>query len=64
MNVFDLFVALKMNKDGYDKGLKDGIEQGFEQGKIQIAKNLIAQNIDLEIIANVTGLSVEQIKKL
>ena len=57
---------------GYDKGLKAGIEQGIEQGleqgsqqeKIQIAKNLIVQNIDLEIIAKVTGLSIEEIKKL
>lgn len=41
---------------GYDKGVKDGI--------ITVAKNMKRQNIDIEIIGKVTGLSIEEIKNL
>lgn len=53
---------------GYDKGLiagiKQGIEQGLKQEKIQIAKKMLSQKIDLEIISEVTELSIEEIKSL
>ena len=45
---------------GYDKGLKAGIEIGT----LQIAKKLLAQNVDIETISKATGLTVEEIKKL
>lgn len=45
---------------GYDKGLKDGMKQKSEE----IAKNLLSQNIDLEIIIKTTGLTLEEIKQL
>lgn len=41
---------------GYDKGLKEGI--------ITVAKNMKEQNIDIEMIGKVTGLSIEEIKNL
>ena len=57
---------------GYDKGLESGVEigkkRGIEQGrqdeKIQIAKNLLMQKVDLEIISKATGLTIEEIKNL
>ena len=45
---------------GYDKGLAAGIQQE----KIQIAKKLLSQKIDLETISEVTGLTLEELKKL
>ena len=45
---------------GYDKGMKDGIQQGMRQ----VAKKMKAQNIGFEIISNVTGLSIEEVKNL
>lgn len=47
-------------REGHEAGLK----QGIEQEKIEIAKNLLKQNIDVSIIQNATGLSLEQIEKL
>ena len=61
---------------GFDKGLKAGIEQGIEQGIKQgiqqgidqntnaIAKKLKEQNIDIEVISKVTGLSIKEIENL
>ena len=53
---------------GYDKGLetgiKQGIEQGLEQGIKQTAKKLKAKGVDINIIHETTGLSIEEIKKL
>ncbi len=53
---------------GYDKGLKAGIEQGIEQGSkqtnLEIAKKMIAKNIDLKTICEITGLSMEDLKNL
>lgn len=54
--------------EGIKQGIKEGIEQGIEQGiektKIEIAKNLLLQNVKLEVIEKSTGLSKEEIKKL
>ena len=53
---------------GFDKGLKAGIEQGIQQGIDQntnaIAKKLKEQNIDIEVISKVTGLSIKEIENL
>jgi predicted transposase/invertase (TIGR01784 family) len=39
-------------------------EEGFEKGKIQVAKNLLAKNTNLDFIVEVTGLTIEEIKAL
>ena len=49
---------------GYDKGWESGIEEGSKQEKIKIAKRLKEKGIDLAIIAEVAGLTKEEIEKL
>ena len=51
-------------QDGIKQGLQDGIKQGLQDEKINIAKKLKAQNVDISIIKEATGLSLEEIKKL
>ena len=50
--------------DAREKGFKQGIEQGIEQNKIEIAKNLLDNNVDINVISLSTGLSQEEIKNL
>jgi predicted transposase/invertase (TIGR01784 family) len=58
--------------EGLEKGKIEGLEEGIEKGKakgqaeerITIARNLLSQNIDINIISSVTGLSVKEIGKL
>lgn len=55
-------------QQGLEQGLQQGIEQGIEQGKeqekIEVAKSMLKENLEITLISKVTGLSVEQIKKL
>ena len=53
---------------GIEKGMEKGMEKGIEKGKVEeqrlIAANFKKQGINLETIAQCTGLSVEEIKGL
>ena len=49
---------------GISQGMKQGINQGMKQGKIEIAKSMIQENMNLELIRKITGLSKEEIEKL
>ena len=46
------------------EGINIGISQGINQGKIEIAKNLLEQKVDISIIMSATGLTKEEIEKL
>ena len=54
--------------DGIEQGIKQGIEQGQTKGardeKLQIAKNLLKSNIEIEIIMQATGLTKEEIEEI
>ena len=47
-------------KDGFEEGL----EKGKEEGILTTAKNLLKNNVDIKVISEVTGLSIEEIKNL
>ena len=67
-------------KEGLAKGLEQGMQQGLEQGKelgeklgkelgqkekaLSIAKNLKAKGMEVSLISEVTGLSMEEIELL
>ena len=51
-------------QDGYEKGIKQGIEQGIKQNTISLIKNMSKENIDIEQISKITGLSIDKIKEL
>ena len=55
-------------EEGIRQGIEQGIEKGIEQGKkeqqISIAKSFKNAGIDMKIISENTGLSIEEIKKL
>ena len=51
-------------QQGIQQGMASGIQQGKKEQKLAIAKNMKIQNIDFELISQVTGLSIEEIKNL
>ena len=59
---------LAYEEDGHKKGLEQGLEQGFTDGanheKREIAKNLLKENVSLDLISKSTGLSHDEIEKL
>ena len=50
-------------KDGLEKGIEKGLEK-VNETKIAIAKALLKQKIDIDIIVKSTGLSKEEVEKL
>jgi predicted transposase/invertase (TIGR01784 family) len=51
-------------QEGLEKGLEKGLEQGKLQEKIVIAKNAIKKGLDNSVIAELTGLSLEEVEFL
>ena len=49
---------------GISIGLSQGISQGAQQAKLETAKSMILRNISIDIVAECTGLSPEEIEKL
>ena len=54
----------KMKAEGKAEGLVEGKAEGKAEEKIEIARNLLAQNIDITNISLATGLSIVEIEKL
>jgi len=54
-------------EEGFEQGIKQGIEKGIEQGKkensIELAKKLL-NKIDIDEIAQITGLSIDELDNL
>ena len=53
-----------INKERFEQGLKKGLERGQKKEKIEIAKNAIKMNLDVQSIAKLTGLTENEIKDL
>ena len=68
MNLHDRDIKVLAFKDGKKEGIKEGIKEGEKQGrlktKIETAKNMLTKNIPVEVVAECTGLAVEEVEKL
>ena len=53
-----------IKKIATEQGIKQGIEQGINQRNIELAKSMIDKSIPIDDISEITGLSIEEIKKL
>ena len=51
-------------KSGHEEGMKEGVKKGLKDKSIEIAKNLLKSNMDLDFIAQTTGLSIDEIEKI
>ena len=47
-----------------EKGLEEGMEKGREEGRVEAARNMLADEISIDLVAKYTGLSIEQVKEL
>ena len=51
-------------EEGRAEGIMEGIEKGREEGRIEAARNMLADEISIDLVAKYTGLSIEQVKEL
>ena len=49
---------------GRNEGISIGFSQGAHQKAVETAKSMKLRNISIDIVAECTGLSVEEIEKL
>ncbi|MBW5388626.1 Rpn family recombination-promoting nuclease/putative transposase, partial [Brachyspira hampsonii] len=63
-----LYGQTVMLKKEREEGIKEGMEKGIEKGKksekIAIAKEMKNKNMNMELIRELTGLSIEDIEEL
>jgi predicted transposase/invertase (TIGR01784 family) len=57
----DEYARIKLAKK---QGLEQGLEKGLEQGLEKAARGMLAEGIAENIVAKITGLSLEQIEEL
>ena len=59
---------MAIRDSGYNEGKKYGIEEGLKNGKkirsIEIAKEMLKENIDLSLVSKITGLSINELKDI
>ena len=48
--------------EGMEKGMKKGMEKGMNQKALDIARNMLADGVDINLIMKYSGLTQEQIK--
>ena len=51
-------------KEGIEKGIKQGMKQGAKENSIEIARTMLKENIDINIIIKCTGLTKKEIENL
>ena len=51
-------------QSGMKQGFENGVSQGIKQRNMEIAKSMLQENMSLEIIQKITGLTKEEIENL
>ncbi|WP_353273025.1 Rpn family recombination-promoting nuclease/putative transposase [Wolbachia endosymbiont (group A) of Portevinia maculata] len=62
--IMDLRKEEAILKYRLDLAEEKGIEKGIEKGKIEVAKAMLANNVDVNTIVKFTGLSISEIEEL
>jgi len=67
-DIISAYEKEKIERYAFEVALKEkeakGIKEGIEKNKMEVARNLLKENIDINIISKTTGLSLEEIKNL
>jgi predicted transposase/invertase (TIGR01784 family) len=50
--------------EGHQKGLQEGRQEGRQEEKFEIVRNALRENLPVEIVAKLTGLSYAEIQRL
>ena len=53
-----------LKREWMEEGLKEGIKEGSYKRNIEIAKTMLKDNMDIEIISKYTNLSKEELEKI
>ena len=51
-------------QEGLAKGMEKGRIEGLQEGRQEVILNMLKKNLDIKLVSEVTGVSIEEIKKL
>lgn len=51
-------------KDGYAKGLAEGLTEGIKRRKVEIARKMLRRGIEAEEVAEVMEMTIQEIKEM
>lgn len=51
-------------KEAKEKGIKKGIKEGIKEGKIEIARQCLKEELEMELIVKLTGLTEKEVEKI
>ena len=51
-------------EDGFDEGKLEGIKEGEKNKAVSMAKSIKTKNLDINLISEITGLTIDEIEKL
>ena len=54
----------KAERKGVKIGIQKGVQQGIQQEKQENARTMLKEGIDIELIAKITGVSVQELRQL
>ena len=62
MGIWESDIRKEATKEGYEAGVAQGLERGLYEARIENAKAMLADGMDVNLVAKYTGLSVETIE--
>ena len=51
-------------EEGIEKGLEQGLERGRYEGQLEMIRKMLSKGLSLEVVSDVTGLSLEELDGL
>ena len=57
-------VEAERRRNALAEGFEEGVEEGIEQNKLEVVINMLNENLNMELISKVTGLSEKEIIKI
>lgn len=59
-----LHAEKRAEKRGLERGMQQGMQQGEYKKATETAKNMLAKGFDIEVVSEITELSIDEIKKI
>ena len=56
-------LGAKWRQEGIEKGIEEGIEKGIEKGKLDAARAMLSEGLNMEVISRVTKIPIKTLKK-
>ena len=64
MGIWESDIRKEAAKEGYEAGIATGLEQGVYKKSVENAKAMLADGMDVNLVAKYTGLPIETIESI